>query len=255
MKIKYACDKPVNYMEIENYLNAFEYNLGKKIVVNNFNYENNTELNLYLTSVGYEENYKFIVSKSVECNVYDKVRIIDTNNQFIEYHGKIGNKYFRRFKEYKGFVNNNIYFIKGLTINSDMNNFYSYILDDGKKESHISVLNYDNLLDILKDINDIDLINIYNFLQEKEQKITDNILITTIDLDTNTKMGIKTNNGNIIKFEKQYKNNNGAWVNLTYNDDNIKVSVYGELDDLSTKSKKEDLINDFKKIKYLKKQK
>lgn len=253
MKIKYNCEKAANHMEIENYLSAFEYDLGKKVIVDGYAFDNGIDFKVLLTSVENEKAYSFVVTKSIECDNYGKVRIIDENNQFVEYHGKICNKYFRRYSKYNGFINNNIYFIKGLTINTDDNNFYSYILEDGEKESHISILNCHNLFDILKDIKNIDLIDIFKFLQEKNPKLTNNILIITIDSNTNTKKGIKIEDGKLVKFEKQYKNSNDAWAILTHNGDDITVSIYGELDENDTENSKNDLEVEFEKIKSLRK--
>lgn len=228
MKIKYNCEKAINEMEIENYLQAFEHYLGKKVIINNHAFDDHMGFKVFLTSIDNEKDYTFVVSKLHENDICDKVRIIDNDNQFTEYHGKVGTKYFRRYGEYKGFINNNIYFIKGLTINTDDNVFYSYILDDGEKESHISIMNCSNLFDILKDIKNIDAVEIYKFLQDSSQEFNGNVLITTFDSKNNIKKGIKMCDGNIIEFEKQYKNSNGAWVNLTYQEEDIKVSFYGD---------------------------
>lgn len=246
MEIKYLRETISKNSEIESYLKEFEDVLGKKIIItflwrmgNNFRVSlTNTE-----TNIDYEIDFlRFTLENHV---IYNKIVIIDSNMKVIEYQEESSKGGFCRLDfERHGFVNNGIYILK-------RENQPEWLLSYGSKECVIRLNDNGQLTNIIKEIKELDLVNIYKMLKEKDANFVKNIQIKVVNIDEDREESITIANGELINYERKYINDKQLGIIITYKDDTVSFSATGKINNENLKINQQDVVNEVENIKRL----
>lgn len=255
MKILLDKEKSLKYPYVATILRGLESKFGEEVIVSNFEIVNDDVL-LDVKSICDDKEYHLRITKLCyfDSRIGGSSRsifILENSDYLEEYICDIG-KYSYCRKENDIYCNGDITVIKWRPLIIKENNFAVYTLKKNEYEIKIITPYGDDVFKHLGNIKKIDLISVYHQLERINPIYVQNIVLESIDSQTNNHEVLTIENNQLKKYERDYINDNNVSVNLIYNENGVEVlTKQNILYDENNKIFFTDIASDIKKVKSL----
>jgi len=220
MKIIFNNDEVWKYPYVVTILKTLKSKIGEVVVVENFH-----EVNDGLKIVIYTQNNEKIILHIINADNYNnscrKVLINDSTSCIEEYICNLDNV--TSYKENDIYHFKNFLITKSRLFSNNQEDWRIYTIEKDGIKTRISMRNNDDIIDILKNINCINLIGVYSNLKKINPELVKDIIVEMKRNLDELHETLIIKKGNIFKYEKNYIDDDNIEVSIIYLDGEVEI--------------------------------